>query len=276
MSNRFLSLEEPQDYYLGVGSEALVSPTNVILFSRGSRTTLQQEALQNRSHHRLVLVCNLGSEGTVHVNHLSLSLRPGQALLIFPYQFHHFSHLSGAKLNWLFCTFESASFVELESLRNQVVNVGVGSQQVLDSLLGHWKEKQVELVQVVLQYLLLSLKRDCESSGPASPLEKEEGFINAINRRILAWRGSPLLVSELARQMGYSDSRLRALFREAAGIPLGAYIRNFGLNRAMSLLRGSELSIGEVAEASGFGSVQSFCRVFKKETGVTPRGYRKG
>ena len=76
--------------------------------------------------------------------------------------------------------------------------------------------------------------------------------------------------------MGYSDSRLRALFREVAGIPLASYIRNFALNRAMSLLRNTDFAIAEVAVAAGFGSSQSFCRVFKKEVGVTPLSYRRG
>jgi transcriptional regulator GlxA family with amidase domain len=66
---------------------------------------------------------------------------------------------------------------------------------------------------------------------------------------------------------------LRVLFKEAAGIPLGAYIQNYRLNRAMALLR-TTLSIADVAEEAGFGSPQAFRRFFKKETCQTPRKYR--
>ncbi len=62
--------------------------------------------------------------------------------------------------------------------------------------------------------------------------------------------------------------------RTVQDIPLGSYIRNFRLNRAMALLRTSSLSIADVAEEAGFGSPQAFSRIFRRETGQTPRDYR--
>jgi transcriptional regulator GlxA family with amidase domain len=46
------------------------------------------------------------------------------------------------------------------------------------------------------------------------------------------------------------------------------------LARARALLRGSRLTIAGVAAESGFGSVQRFHRVFRKEVGTSPGGYR--
>lgn len=89
------------------------------------------------------------------------------------------------------------------------------------------------------------------------------------------WRGRTVVVADLADAMGYSESRLRVLFKETAGIPLGYYIQNYRINRAMNLLRSSDLSIADISEEAGFGSPQAFSRVFKKETGRTPRSYRK-
>jgi len=89
------------------------------------------------------------------------------------------------------------------------------------------------------------------------------------------WRGRTVGISDIADAMGYSGSRLRVLFKQAAGITLGAYIKNFRLNRAMSLLRTSTLSISEIANEAGFASPQAFSRNFKKETGLTPRNYRQ-
>ena len=42
----------------------------------------------------------------------------------------------------------------------------------------------------------------------------------------------------------------------------------------MALLRTTALSIADIAAEAGFGSPQAFSRVFKKETGQTPRNYR--
>ena len=269
-------LEEPRSYHLGVGAEELMSPRNVILFRRTTKKTLQQEALQNRSHHRLVLISNYETEGTVHLDSLSLLFRPGQSLLIFPHQFHHFTNLASRDLNWLFCTFELTSFQELEALRNRVLEINEESEGVFKALVRHWKNRQSELTQISLRYVLGCLTSSIEAGEPFSLAEQGSDLLNRVNRRIAAKGDSSLLISRLAEQLGYSESRLRVLFREEAGVPLGTYIRNCSLNQAMSLLKGTNFTVAEVAAASGFGSVQSFCRVFKKETGMTALAYRGG
>jgi len=65
------------------------------------------------------------------------------------------------------------------------------------------------------------------------------------------------------------------IFKQAAGIPLGSYIKNYRLNHAMALLRTSKMSITEIAIQAGYASPQAFSRSFRKETGNTPRSYRK-
>jgi AraC family transcriptional regulator of arabinose operon len=83
-------------------------------------------------------------------------------------------------------------------------------------------------------------------------------------------------VTDLATALNLSESRLRVLFKEVAGIPLGKYLQNYRINRAMALLRTTDLSIANTAEEAGFGSPQAFSRTFKKETGTSPRLYRRG
>jgi len=90
------------------------------------------------------------------------------------------------------------------------------------------------------------------------------------------WRGRTVIEADLAEALEFSESRLRVLFKEAAGIPLGSYTQNYRINRAMALLRTSDLSIADVAEEAGFGSPQAFSRIFKKATNQTPRAYRTG
>ena len=135
MKESLINLIEPQDYFSGVGKSQLPTPTHVLLFLRKTKTMLQQEALQNRSHHRFVLAFNLETEGHVHIDNLALPFKPGQALLILPYQFHHFSQLASNRLQWLFCTFELEPRTFLEPMRNRVVNAGIKSQQAFEELL---------------------------------------------------------------------------------------------------------------------------------------------
>jgi hypothetical protein len=117
-------LVEPKDYFKGIGRSQLPTPTDVLLYMRTTKKKLQQEALQNRSHHRFVLAFNMETSGHVHVDNRVLAFDPGQALLILPFQFHHFSQLASSQLHWFFCTFELKDEIFLEPLRNRVLDVG--------------------------------------------------------------------------------------------------------------------------------------------------------
>jgi len=278
MDQKLLQLEEPQNYFKGIGAGKIPTPTDLLLFLRTSREKLQQEALQNRSHHRFVLILNLKTKGHVHLNHRSLPFSPGQALLVLPYQFHHFGQLESGHLKWLFCTFELEPQTFLEPLRNRTIHLTKDAQSALEDLLRRWHQPPGELqahqLQAALMRLLLSLSQERQRAGNDLPPEPKEDLIRTINRLMAERRGQTVLAADLARALELSESRLRVLFKEAAGIPIGGYIQNYRINRAMALLRTSDLSIAEVAEESSFGSPQAFSRIFKKTTGQTPRAYR--
>jgi AraC family transcriptional regulator len=281
---KYPELPEPQDYYRGIGRDTLPTPTDVLLFQRSTKEKLQIEALQNRSHHRFVLIYNIETTGHIQVDNHVFPFKPGQAMLIQPYQFHHFIQMGSSRLYWLFCTFELSAGTFLEPLRNQVVDPGEISVRAFDDLFEEWgrctekftapKETQAGRLQSTLIHLLLSLKQDLESASIAPPVESDNNLLQTINRLMSEWRGRTVIVSDLAQELDISESRLRTQFKEAAGIAMGSYLRNYRLNRAMALLRNSKDSIAEIAEEAGFGSPQAFCRTFKKEISLSPRHYR--
>lgn len=275
-------LAEPRDYFKGVGQSRLPTPTDILLFTRTTKEKLQQQALQNRSHHRFVLSFNLETAGHVHIDNRVHPFSPGQALLILPFQFHHFSQLSSPRLHWLFCTFELHDEGFLEPLRNRVLDIGPPAERLRDTLVEDWKRcsggpalLDGEQLQATLLRLLLALKQAGRRTDPATPAaEPRDNLVRTVNRLLYEWRGRPVSVADLADRIGLSESRLRTLFREAAGIPLGHYIRNYRINRAMGLLRTTTLPIGEIAEEAGFASSQAFSRTIKAATGLSPRAYR--
>ncbi len=214
------------------------------------------------------------------MDHLSLPFSPGQALLIHPYQFHHFSQLDSCELLWLFCTFELPDCAFLDSLRDKTVQVSTKTTSALSTLLNEWvqhdtSELQDDLLQVALLRLLLCLKQDQESANRIALPETGDSLLRTINRLMALRRKRPCTVAQLASALQTSESQLRTQFKQTAGVPLGSYIQNYRLNRAMSLLRNTKLSMADVAEQSGFGSPQAFSRTFKDETGQTPWNYRQ-
>ena len=278
-------LAEPKDYFKGIGQSQLPTPTDILLYMRTTKKKLQQEALQNRSHHRFVLTFNMETSGHVHVDNRVLAFAPNQTLLILPFQFHHFSQLASPQLHWFFCTFELKDETFLEPLRNRVLDAGKNTLYMRDTLLKEWQHcntpqgntlLQSEQLQIALIRLLLALKQENHNSDPSLTPEPQSNLVRTINRCMSEWRGRTVIVADLAERLNLSESRLRTLFKEAAGIPLGSYIQNYRINRAMGLLRTTNLPIGEIAEETGFGSPQSFSRVVKRETGQSPRTYRMG
>lgn len=272
------SLREPEDYFKGIGQTRLPTPTDILLFLRTTKEKLQQEALQNRSHHRFVLIFNLETHGHVHLDNLVLPFSPGQSLLVLPYQFHHFSQLEASCIKWLFCTFELEPKTFLEPLRNRAIDMGEQTCLCMEELLKEWRESpaelQANLLQASLLRLLLSLKQDRQTTGADLPPEPHDNLVRSVNRLMAEWRGRIVVVADLAKALGFSESHLRVLFKEAAGIPIGSYIQNYRLHRAMALLRNTKHPIADIAEEAGFGSPQAFNRVFRKSIGKTPRAYR--
>ena len=62
---------------------------------------------------------------------------------------------------------------------------------------------------------------------------------------------------------------------ELMGESYGQWVSKQRLERAMSLLRETDLNVEEIAEACGFASSGSLRRRFRESTGSSPREYRK-
>ena len=81
-------------------------------------------------------------------------------------------------------------------------------------------------------------------------------------------------VGTAADQAGLSASRLRVLFRRATGLSPKQFQLEARVSRAERLLANSDLSIGAIAEQTGFESVYHFSRQFKRMRSVSPAHYR--
>ena len=87
---------------------------------------------------------------------------------------------------------------------------------------------------------------------------------------------SELSVSTLAQKINISEVYFRKLFKAQYGIQPSRYLTSVRLKNAKRLMKYPFMTLDECALQSGFSSVQYFCRIFKKETGISPGKYRKG
>lgn len=84
-----------------------------------------------------------------------------------------------------------------------------------------------------------------------------------------------LSTAKIAKMLGVSAGYLSTVFRKEVGKTLSAYIREKRMKNAAHLLRTTHLQVQTVALHSGFLDMQYFSKLFKKETGVTPKEYRE-
>jgi AraC-like DNA-binding protein len=84
----------------------------------------------------------------------------------------------------------------------------------------------------------------------------------------------PLDVPAMARAAHASPSHFARQYREAFGESPYQHLLTRRIERAMALLRESDLGVREVCTAVGFHSLGSFSARFREIVGVTPTAYR--
>jgi len=86
---------------------------------------------------------------------------------------------------------------------------------------------------------------------------------------------SELSLEKVASVVYLNPVYFSQLFKQKTGTGFKEHVTHLRLERAMELLRGSDLKIGDVAERVGYPDVRHFSQVFRKKTGCTPSEYRQ-
>ncbi len=82
-------------------------------------------------------------------------------------------------------------------------------------------------------------------------------------------------VQRLAKVSGVSEAHFARQFKQAFGVPPHRYLITRRIERAVSLLRETDLPITEIAFATGWGSLGTFGRTFRDITGESPAAIRE-
>ena len=85
----------------------------------------------------------------------------------------------------------------------------------------------------------------------------------------------PWTISELARQVGLSRSRLADRFRHYLGESPMAYLALWRLKLGAEILQNTDDSVAEIAMSVGYGSEAAFNRAFKRHFDSPPAHFRR-
>ena len=99
-------------------------------------------------------------------------------------------------------------------------------------------------------------------------------LVNYFESKSLVDHGLPT-VKHLAQEMGYSKNYLSDLLKKETGKNTQEHIQFHLIEKAKSLLLGTQESVTRISYMLGFEYPGHFSKVFKKKTGMSPSEYRK-
>ena len=103
---------------------------------------------------------------------------------------------------------------------------------------------------------------------------QEQPLITGAKNFILAHAGEPLHLRDVAEYVHVSTQHLSRFFKQATGIGFSEYLARLRVENAKGLLTNPDLSISEVSNEAGFGSLSQFNRAFRRYAGCSPKAYR--
>lgn len=122
-------------------------------------------------------------------------------------------------------------------------------------------------MQVIFGKLLSLLVLDSTRNDSADAVRALVEYVGAHYRQ-------PLSRVQIAKALGYNESYISHLFSDALNTTAPEYINRLRIYDAQKMLLGTDYSVTQMVSELGFGSIRNFNRVFRQETGMSPRAYR--
>ncbi|MCD7762593.1 MAG: AraC family transcriptional regulator [Lachnospiraceae bacterium] len=257
----------------------------------------QAESYEMHWHPATELIMPIENTYTVIVGQTRYDLNPGEILLIPPGELHQLiAPPSGLRLIYIF-DMEAVSaikgfsyltiFISHEVLITPETCPTVYEQEV-DLILelcreyffgGHLRALNcyASLLKFFANYGESRIERVPVSQSAESASERSVRLyekLNTVFDYMDKHYSEDLSLETVADVAGFSKFHFSRLFKECSGYNFYDYLCLLRIKAAESLLMSKEHSITEVALLSGFSSLSTFNRMFKKKKGCTPSEYR--
>lgn len=128
--------------------------------------------------------------------------------------------------------------------------------------------KQIENLnlEMIRKYCIMVRNQSLRNHSPI--IRKAVDYVN-LNL------SSPLGLKDMAELFNVNSSYLSTLFKKEMGITLTDYVNKQRIDAALKLLNTGDMQVQDIAYFVGISDVNYFSKLFKKQVGNTPSGYRK-
>ncbi len=161
--------------------------------------------------------------------------------------------------------------------RKTMLSIFTFMQQELDSRVDEFsQEVMIAQIELLLSYVNRFYKRQFITRKAVNRdiLEKTEALLDHYyNHQLSSERGVPS-VQFLSQQLHLSPGYLSDMLRSLIGLNAQQYIHLKLVEKAKERLSTTDLTIAEIAYELGFEHSQSFSKLFKNKTKMTPLAFR--
>ena len=153
-----------------------------------------------------------------------------------------------------------------------------GATAGLDLLLHLIRRKvSASLAGEVAKKLLVDTERQAQTPYMMTTFNTRHG--DEVVRRIQDWMADHLAtlttLDDVAERFGLSPRTFIRRFKTATGMTPNTYLQNLRIERAKVLLESTRDSIERITEKVGYEDANSFRRLFRERTGISPGAYRR-
>jgi len=221
-------------------------------------------------HNCFEVVVSLEGESRIIIDGHTYNIKKGESVFIFPHQLHSFLYSEGRHMIYIFSPQIISEYYEA-NLKNKPINNKFSPSNELVMALNNYQCNSQRLFEKGILYLLCNefdKHTIYEENVNHSLLEKIFVFIN-INF------ADKCSLTDIAQNIGYNSSYLSRYFKKCVGIKLFDYVTMLRLSNVCHLYKNTDNTILNCALNSGFDSIRTFNRNFKKFYGLSPIEYFK-
>lgn len=240
------------------------------------------------------------------INNKSHTLAKGNLFVLPPFAVHEIKAAEGQSIRIIGCEFlidfigENISLTDMDSslfdfaylepflvstdaLLPRLHLAGKSQVKVEELLLDMLSEYEQEMkyyeinIKADLLKLLAIVAREYENQGNPEHNKLYEKYRDAIYSAINFVEQnytSKLYIEDICKIAMMSQAYFSRLFKFITGKTFVEYINSLRIRKAIEMLRESDATVTDICFSVGFNDIAYFNRVFKKETGLTPKQYK--
>lgn len=220
----------------------------------------------------LVIQHTTFGEGRLDFDGTPWRLTPGQTMLVTVPHAHRYWLERGGHWEYFWAILHGREALRLArdliAARGPVLEIGPAVDRLAGAVLSLLTQSLSPGEASAQAYAALTALYDGapESPGPQT--------FSRVTAHIDAHLAEPLTIDRLARLAGLSRAHFVRRFTAALGQPPSDYVQTRRLERVERLLLASEMTVGQIARATGFADGNYLAKVFRRQRGLSPLDFR--